>query len=65
MAFVSRILVPETARLFIMDDMYISDEEALSVLYNSQEFGAVLHPGDIEWWQLSPTMRLYTGMGCS
>lgn len=42
--FISRILVPETARLLIKDDLNVSDEEALNILTASQRFGAALHP---------------------
>lgn len=39
-AFISRVLVPEAARLLIQND----DEEALDILIASQPFGAALHP---------------------
>ena len=42
--FISRILVPETARLLIKDDLCISDQEAFSVLLKSRAFGVALHP---------------------
>jgi hypothetical protein len=44
MAFVSRVLVPETARLLIMDDLGLSNKEALDVLHDSQTFGAAVYP---------------------
>ena len=42
--FVSRVLVPETARLLIKNDLNVSDEEAMDVLFKSQAFGMALHP---------------------
>ena len=43
-AFISRVLVPEAARLLIQNDLNVSDEEALDILIASQPFGAALHP---------------------
>lgn len=43
-SFVSRILVPEAARLLIKDDLGLSDEGALDVLLRSRAFGIALHP---------------------
>ena len=42
--FMSRILVPETARLLIKGDLNVSDEEAMNILFRSQAFGLALHP---------------------
>jgi RTC4-like domain len=43
-SFVSRVLVPEAARLLIKEDLNLSDEEALDVLQRSRAFGIALHP---------------------
>ena len=49
--FVSRVLVPEAARLLIKEDLNLSDEEALDILARSRAYGVALHPDvDLEDW---------------
>jgi len=43
-AFISRVLVPESARLLIKDDLNVSDKDALDILVESRLFGTALHP---------------------
>lgn len=43
-SFLTRVLVPEAARLLIMDDQKISESEALNVLRDSQKYGLAKFP---------------------
>jgi hypothetical protein len=61
-SFVTRVLVPECARLLIKEDLRLaSEEEALRVLFASQTFGAALHPDredDLEMDNIGIEMRV-------